>query len=165
MNIKQIIKTNKVYDMSIKRDLYKTKCLSHVDETLIHLAKICVFPNGPITRWKDELFSHISLLFSYDLKEDQGGKVRKKCFIDNFIFGFFDEDFSGYHKMVTIFNIAIRKEGKKVKDFDLHKLVNDNEERILTFYNELMQIPHNLSEEESNELIDACIDRFADWNK
>ena len=112
MNIKRLLNLDKVADLAVDRKFYKDECRDQIKQTLTHVAKICAFPNSPsIEHWSDELSAFIGILFSWELKEDKRGKVRGKCFRDNFVYSFFNDDFSGYDKITSTFRYAIKREG------------------------------------------------------
>ena len=155
-----MIRCRKSCDIAISRESYETDCISQFRPALTHLCKICVFPNGNIKHWKDEIFAYISPLFGECLKKDNSGKVRKKCFDNTFVFGFFEKDFSGYSKITSFFKYAIRSEGFSEKDFDLQKLADDNKERITTFFKSFLELPSNVSPDDADDFIDNQLDKF-----
>lgn len=169
LNLKHLFAINdseRINDMAVDRGFYKDECREQIKQTLAHVAKICTFPDMLCTEhWADDLSAFIGILFSWELKNDRRGKVRSKCFAENFIYGFFNKDFSGYEKISSSFRYAIKKEGFNPKDFNIPKLVEDNRERIISFYKSLLTIPHNLSVDESDKMIDACINNFVNWDK
>lgn len=168
MNLKQLFSamggnTQRVCDMAIPQKRYEDKCINMLDPALTHVAKICVFPNGNIDHWKNELFSFIYPLFEFTLKkDDKRNTTRSRSFADNFVYALFDEDFSSYNKIKAFFEIAIRREGHKSKGFNIDKLVEDNKDRIIGFLKNLLLIPHNLDDDATKELLDKYIDEFAD---
>lgn len=154
----------RICDMAIPRQKYGDKCVAAVDPTFTHLAKICTFPSGNITHWKNEIFSFVYPLFDYDVKNDSAdGKIKRKCFKDLFCHGFLGKDYVNYERIRTFFVIAVRSEGFSSKDYNINDLVSKNKERIIEFLESLSNIPYNFSEDETSGMIDECLDNFADW--
>lgn len=169
MDLKKLVEvkdeyTNRICDIAVSRKYYVQHCISALPQTLAHMAKICAFPNGNIDHWKNEIFSFIFPMFDYSIKDDKQNKIRYKCIKNEFVDGYFESDFSGYYKIRGSFIYAIRSEGFNNKDFDVDKLVEDNKERIITFLTDITKIPLDETEEVTSEMLDDCIDKFANWN-
>lgn len=150
----------RVCDMAYSRDDYSRKCVSLFDPMLIHLCKICAFPNGNVKHWKDEVHTFVSPLFDGCIKKDGTGKIRKKCFANSFVYGLFEEDFSGYPKVKSYFNYAIRGEGKNPKDYNIQTLVDSNQDRIVGFFQGLLSFPKDITPEDASEKIDELLENF-----
>lgn len=164
MDLSKLFKRNdhlyEICDMAISRESYEKDCLGQFRPALTHLCKICAFPDGNIKHWKDEIFAYISPLFGECLKKDRSGKVRKKCFDDTFVHGFFEKDFSGYPKIRSFFKYAIRAEGFNEKSFDLEKLAEDNKDMIVEFFKSFLTLPCDVAPDDADAFIDEQLDKF-----
>lgn len=135
--------TEKITDKASDRGSYAAKCENLADVVFEHIAKICIWRNSrDVEHWKDEIFGWLSVLMKAKVKNDNhANTVRNKCFKDAFIFSNFDDDFGNYEDVApTWFRIAIIRENKNYRDFDINKLVTDSKEEIISFFSGLSHV-------------------------
>lgn len=132
----------KIEDKAIERGAYIEHCLNTFWHVIDHIIKICIWNDSQeVGHWRDEIYGTLNRLMKYSVKKDgKDNHIRNKAFIENFIYGYFDDDFSGYDKISDEFVDVIKKEGKLVEDYDIDGLVSSNKETIIEFLNGLAPV-------------------------